>query len=106
MLDPIGVEVLQLNLVVVQQPLEERMRRDCEPALVEGCEGDDVTIGRHRHILVAKNQPLHRVDPPMKKTTLNEALHACVGDIRAVPCLYGKRRQRSKDFLAAVEKRR
>ena len=55
MLDPIGIEVLQLDLVVVQQPLEEQMRRDREPVLVEEREGDDVTVGQHRHPLVAKN---------------------------------------------------
>ena len=61
------------------------MRGDREPALVEGREGDDVTIGRHRHLLMAGNQPLHRVSPPTKKTTLDEARHACVGDVGAVP---------------------
>ena len=84
-LDPIGVEVLQLDPVVVQQPPKERMRRDCKPTLMEGHEGDDVTVERYRHLLMAENQPLHRVGPPAKKTMLDEALHACVGDVGAVP---------------------
>ena len=53
--------------------------------LVEGREGDDVTIRRHQHILVAGNQPLHRVGPPAKKTALDEALHASLGDVETVP---------------------
>ena len=84
-LDLIRVEVLQLDLVVVQQPPKEWMRGDCEPALMEGCKGDDVTVGWHCHILVPGNLELHRVGPPTKKTTLDEALHACVGDVGAIP---------------------
>ena len=45
-LDPIGVQVLQLDLIVVQQTPEERVGRNHESALVEGHEGDDVAIGR------------------------------------------------------------
>ena len=58
---------------------------DREPTLMEGREGEDVIVGRHRHVLMARNQPLHRVGPPAKKTALDEALHAFVGDVGAVP---------------------
>ena len=61
------------------------MRGDHEPRLMEGRGGDNVTIELHRHLLMARNQPLHRVSPPAKKTALDEALHACVGDIGVVP---------------------
>ena len=47
--------------------------------LVEECEGDDVAVKRHWHLLVARHKPLHRIFPPMEKTTLNKALHACIG---------------------------
>jgi hypothetical protein len=46
MLDPIGIQMLQLNLVVVQQSPEESVGRNCESALVKGCEGHDVAIGQ------------------------------------------------------------
>ena len=52
---------------------------------MEWREGDDVTIRQHRHLLVAGNQLHHRVGPPAKKTALDEALYACIGDIGAVP---------------------
>ena len=73
---------------------------------MEGREGDDVTIEWHRHLLMAENQPLHRVGPPAKKTMLDEALHACTGDGKVVPRLHGKQRQKSEDFLAMAEKRK
>jgi hypothetical protein len=45
-LDPIGIQMLQLNLVVVQQSPEESVGRNCKFALVKGCEGHDVAIGQ------------------------------------------------------------
>jgi hypothetical protein len=53
-LDPVRVEVLQLDQVVVKKPLEERMRGYRKPALVEVHEGHDVTIARCRHLLRAR----------------------------------------------------
>ena len=88
---------------MVQQPLEERMRGDHEPVLIVGRKGDDVTVGRHRHLIMAENQPLHRVSPPTKKTTLDKALHACVGDIERY---HNSMESLSEDFLAMVEKQK
>ena len=85
MLDPIRVQMLQLDLVVVQQFPEERMGRYRESALVEGCEGHDVAIGWRRCILTNGYKPLHYVGPPTEKITLDKALHACVGDNGVVP---------------------
>jgi len=73
--------------------------------LVEGCQGHDVAIGRCLCILTIEHEPKCRVGPPMEKTMLDKDLHACVGDVGVVPRLHGKRRRRSKDFLAAVEER-
>ena len=75
------------------------MRRDYKPMLVEGREGDDVTVGRPQHLLMARNQPLHRVSPLAKKTALDEALHACVGDVRAVPRLHGKAKTKERGLF-------
>ena len=69
-------------------------------------EGHDVAIGRCWRMLTFRHETLRHVGPPMEKTTLDEALHACMGVIGAVPQLHGKQRRRSKDFLAAVEKQR
>ena len=83
-LDPVGVQVLQLDLIVVQQTLEEWVGRNCESTLVEEREGDDVAIGWCRRILMAVHKPLRRIGPPMEKTTLDEALHARMGNIGVV----------------------
>ena len=85
MLDPVGVQVLQLNLIVVQQTSEEWVGSNHESMLMEGRKGDDVAIGRHRRILTARNKPLYCISPPMEKTTLDEALQAHMGNIGVVP---------------------
>ena len=77
--------MLQLDLIMMQLTLEEQVRRNCESALLEEREGDDVAVGRHRRILTAGHKPLRRIGPPAKKTTLDEALHPCMGNIGAVP---------------------
>ena len=99
MLDPIRVQVLQLDLIVVQQTPEEWVGRNHESALMEGREGDDVAVGRCRRILTVGHKPLCRIGPPVEKTTLDEALHARMGNIRAVPRIHGgwRRLRRSKD---------
>ena len=76
---------MQLDLIVVQQILEERVGRNRESTLVEGRERDDVAVGRRRRILMAGHKPLRRISPPTEKTTLDEALHACIGNIGAMP---------------------
>ena len=85
MLDPIGLQVMQLNLIVVQQTLKEWVERNHESALMEGRKGDDVAVGRRQWILTTRHKPLHRIGPPTEKTTLDEALHVRMGNIRAVP---------------------
>ena len=85
MLDPVGVQVLQLNLIVVQQTSEEWVGSNHESMLMEGRKGDDVAVERRRRILTAGHKPLHRIGPPVEKTTLDKALHACMGNIGAVP---------------------
>ena len=89
MLDPIRVQVLQLDLIVVQQTSKEWVGRNRKSMLVEGREGDDISIGRHRCILMAGHKPLRHIGPPIEKTTLDEALHVRMGNIRAVPQIHG-----------------
>ena len=74
---------------MVQQTLEEHVGRNHESTLVEGREGDDIAIERRRRILTIGHKPLHRIGPPTEKTTLDKALHVRMGNIRAVPQIYG-----------------
>ena len=63
--------MLQLKPIVVQQPSKESVGRSHEPTLVEGDEGDDVAVGRRRHILATRYDPLHHRGPCMKMAFLN-----------------------------------
>ena len=45
-LDSIGIEVLQLNLVVVQQPPKKFVSRGSKPPLMEVHEQDNIAIGQ------------------------------------------------------------
>jgi hypothetical protein len=53
-LDPVWVEVLQLDPAVMEEPMEEGMRRRRKPALMEAHKGDDVAITRCRNLLTAR----------------------------------------------------
>jgi hypothetical protein len=54
LLDPIQIEVLQLNLVVMEEPPEEGMRGHPKPALMEVREGDNVAIARRWYLFTAR----------------------------------------------------
>ena len=74
------------------------MGRNRESALMEGREGHDVAIGRRRRLLTTRHEPLHRLDSPTKKITLDEALHVRVGDVRAIPRLHGRQGQKNESY--------
>ena len=74
MLDPIGSEVLQLHIVVIQQPPKELVGGGGESPLVEVSKGHNVAFGRRRRILIAKQLPLLGGGPCAKKATVNETL--------------------------------
>jgi hypothetical protein len=84
-LDTSWIQVLQLNLVVVEQPPEEWMRRHHESTLMERHEGDDVAIQRRRCILAARHEPLRRRSPCAEKTAPDETLQVQVAHVQAVP---------------------
>ena len=81
--------MLQLDLIVVQQTLEEQVGRNYESTLMEECKGDDVAVGWRQRILTTGHKPLHRIGPLAEKTTLDEALHARMGNIEVVPRIHG-----------------
>ena len=70
-LNPIGIQMLQLKPIVVQQPLEESVGRSREPTLVEGDEGDDIAVGQRWLILATRYNPLHCRGPCTEKALLN-----------------------------------
>jgi len=53
-LNPIRSQMLQLHLIIIQQPPKETMRGYPEPPLMEDGERDDIPFRRHRLTLVAR----------------------------------------------------
>jgi len=87
-LDPIGSKVLQLHLVVIQQPLKELVGGGGESSLMEVSEGHNIAFGRRRRVLIAGQPPLLGGSPRAKKAAVNEALQAQEGDIGSAPRLH------------------
>ena len=75
MLDPIGIKVLQLHLVVMQQPPKELVGEGGESSLVEVSEGHDVAIRRQS----ARREDHGGQGPPSAR-----------GDFRVAPWLHWK----------------
>ena len=87
-LDPIGIEMLQLNLIAVQQPSKEFVGGGCEPTLVEVGERHHIAVGWRWQILIVGQQPLLDRGPRVEKTTTDEALHALEGDVGTAPRIH------------------
>ena len=73
-LDLVGSKVLQLHIVVIQQPLKELVGWSGESPLVEVSEGHEIAVGRPRRVLIAGQPPLLGGSPYTKKAASNEAL--------------------------------
>ena len=87
-LDPIGSKVLQLHLVVIQQPPKELMGGDGEPPLMKASEGHHIAFGRRWLILIVGQPPLLYGGQRAKEATANEALQVLKGDVGSAPWLH------------------
>ena len=74
MLNPIGSKMLQLHLVIIQQPSKESMRGYHKSPLMEDGERHDIPFERRRLILVTRQQPLLDGGQWTEKATVDEAL--------------------------------
>ena len=88
MLNPVGSKMLQLHLIVIQQPPKESMRRYCKSPLMKDGERYDIPFGRRRLTLVTRYQPLLDGRQWTEKATADEALQMPRGDARSAPQLY------------------
>ena len=87
-LDPIGGKVLQLHLVVIQQPPKERVSRYGESSLMEVSEGHNIPFGWQRLVLIIGQPPLLGDGQRAKEATANEALQALRGGVGFAPRLH------------------
>ena len=88
MLNPVGSKVLQLHLIVIQQPPKESMRRYCKSSLMKDGERYDIPFERHRLTLVTRYQPLLDGGQWTEKATTDEALQTPRRDARSAPQLH------------------
>ena len=80
--------MLQLHLIIIQQPPKESMRRYGKSPLMEDGERHDIPFGRRRLMLVTRQQPLLDDGQWMEKAMVDEALQTPRGDARSTPQLH------------------
>ena len=74
MLNPVGIKVLKLDLVVIKQSPKKSMDGGGEPTLMEVRERDNIVIGRRRHILLVGQPPPLGGSPCVEKPAMDKAL--------------------------------
>ena len=74
MFNPVGSKMLQLHLIVIQQPPKESMRGYYKSPLMKDGERYDIPFERRRLTLVTRYQPLLDGGQWTKKATADEAL--------------------------------
>ena len=87
-LDPIRSKVLQLHLLVIQQPPKKLVGRGGETPLVKASEGHHVAFERRRLVLITGQPPLLGYGQRAKEATANEALQGLRGDVGFAPWLH------------------
>ena len=80
--------MLQLHLVIIQQPLKKSMRGNGKSPLMKDGKGHDVPFERRRLTLIAGQQPLPDGGQRAKEATADEALQTPWGDARSAPQLH------------------
>jgi hypothetical protein len=80
-LNPIGIQMLQLDHVVVEEPQEEAVGRSCKPVIMKVHERHHVAIGWHQEVMAVGHYPLVCSGPRAKKAMVDESLHMCMAAI-------------------------
>ena len=88
MLDPIGIKMLQLHLVVIQQPPKKSMRRYGESPLMEDSKGHDIPFERRRLFLITRQQPPLSSGRRAEEVAADEALQTPRGNAGSAPQLH------------------
>ena len=80
--------MLQLHLIIIQQPPKESMCGYGKSPLMEDGERHDIPFRRRQLMLVTRQQPLLDGGQWMEKATMDEALQTPRGDARSTPQLH------------------
>jgi hypothetical protein len=80
--DGVGVEVVKLQPVVVQERPHEAARRHSNPPLMEQGEADHISRGRGRLLLVSRRNPLRLRPMEMgaEQLGIHQRMQVVVGD--------------------------
>jgi hypothetical protein len=98
MLDPVGIQMPQLDLVLIKEPEQEAMGGSYESMLMEVHERHHITIRRRREPLIAREDPFERVSPRGQEPTMDETQHVRITACRATPQIHGGKLRRAKGF--------
>ena len=84
--------MLQLDQVVVEQPMEELVTRRCKAALVEVGKRDVVAVRRRRNPRAEGHDPLHCVGKRTQKPLCYKPIQARMGRVGGQPQHHGQKK--------------
>jgi hypothetical protein len=84
----LGLKFFQLRPVVVWQGPHEAVHRNHKAPFVERGEADNVALGRIRHLLVVRRDPLGLGS---RQASFNQRLQICIGDGGHGPRVTGRK---------------
>ena len=87
-LNPIGSKMLQLHLVIIQQPPKDSMRGNSKSPLMEDSKRYDIPFGRRRCLLLTRQQPLRDGKLRAEKAMADKALQTPRGNAGSTPQLH------------------
>ena len=88
MLNPIGSKMLQLHLVIIQQPPKKSMRGYDKSPLMEDSKRYDVPFEQRRRLLLTGQQPLCDGGLRAEKAAADKTLQTPRGNAESAPQLH------------------
>jgi hypothetical protein len=88
MLNSIGIQMLELNPMVVKKPTEEPVGGRHQPTFMEVHERNNIAIKHQWVIFVARYDPFVPSNPHVEEALFNETFHARMVNVKARPWLH------------------
>ena len=89
-LDPVRVQVMQLDLIMAEEPDKERVQRKCVASLMEVSERDHIPKRRRRELLGTRKDPVVVAQEP----PLDEGVDPRLVHLGSIPVRHRCRRKR------------